>query len=481
MRRPRAARFFTSIVFAIAAGPIVASAQLVPMRLLHEFPDGFGPSAPGDSNHNGKAEIHCLRFIPPNQGDYDVYERRGVNGWTLLSRRPVLARIDDAGDSDRDGRFELLQASVANGIEVYESVDSESLPSQIVYTNPGIGFFQSPAKITNDLDGDGRREILWTVPNVNTLAVVILENTGDNTYEEVARPTYGGNQDYPGYLATGDLDGDGLGDIVTGDSGGNVYVIENRGDDTYALVWQTSLAIYPLGEFAVLGDADGDGLLEFATETLSPPRLWVFESGGDDQYEVVSSTPIPLGGNQTLRAADVDGNGRNDLIVGVGGTVQIWRAIANDTWEMTWEAPASGRGKTNTLGADLNNNGFAEVLYTAYPNLDRAFLVEWPWRVDASQNDLDRPADAIFNIRNRAALDQIQIRADGLDVTSRLRSLALRGNPHVSVTHRADETFVRLDLPRLGILPGQRVHLEISARDPQTGETHADAFDYVAP
>ncbi len=133
-------------------------AQQVAMRVIREFPDGYGTCVPGDADHDGRAEIHGMRYVAPNTVDYDVLERYGVNDWALVYRVVRTPGVDDAGDCDRDGRFEILRLSIANGIEIFESTSPSSFPSQIVYANPGIAFYAPPIAFTDDLD---RRWLFW--------------------------------------------------------------------------------------------------------------------------------------------------------------------------------------------------------------------------------------------------------------------------------------------------------------------------------
>lgn len=458
------------------------SAQAVPMRLLHEFADGYGFSIAADADNDGRAEIHGSRFVPPNVTDYDVLERNGLNSWVLTSRVSDITYANEGGDFDRDGRFDILRISLANGIEVWESADSSSFPLQLVYTNPNIGFFQSPAVFADDLDGDGRGEILYTFSGATQLEVVVLENSGDNTYQEVARPQFGSSNDYPGYVVAGDFDGDGRGDILTHDSGGRVYVLESRGDNAYDLVWETGpLSSYGPRRVAVIGDGDGDGLLEFGVVTMVPDRLMIFEAVGDDQYVPVFVQDFPMG-ITNIRPGDLDGDGRNEVILRASFCVEIWRALANDSWQMIWEAPAAGRSTAEFLAYDFNGNGFGELFYTCcYPDINRSFIVEWPFRVDASQNDPDRPGDALFTARDLGGLRGAKIFFNSQDVTNRIRQLYVSGDPHVTVSQESDETILRLDLPGLGTTSGRRVRFRVTARDHSTGQIVQDHFTYVAP
>jgi hypothetical protein len=454
--------------------------QGVTLRQLQEFPDGYGSSVAADADHDGRWEVHGSRYVPPNTGDYDVLERSALNGWSLVSRQANAVSVHDGGDSDQDGHFEILRLSLANGLEVLESIDPSSFPSQLVYTNPNIGFFQTPARFADDLDGDGRREILYTFSNPRP-CVVILENTGDNAYAEVARPEFSTTGASPGYVTSGDFDGDGWGDILVGDNVGNLFVIESRGDDAYELVWQWDLLTpYNTKWVVALGDADGDGRGEFAAITIAPYRVWVFECIGDDQYLPVWVRSFSA--LNYLTSGDLDGDGRKEMIVGAGFPIQLWKAVADDTWEMLWQATAGGRTAPHTLIADLNNNGFGEVFFTCcHPDLDRSYLMEWPFRVDASQNDLDHPGDALFTFRDIDALRRIRIGLGPRDVTRRVIERYRIGDPRVSVAVDGDETVLRLDLPAFGAPSGRRFRMSVSARDRQTGETVEDRFTYVAP
>ncbi len=311
--------------------------------------------------------------------------------------------------------------------------------------------------------------------------MVILENVGDNTYQEVARPQFGVGW-YPRNLDSGDFNGDGWGDILVSDSGSNVYVIACRGDNVYELAWQRHLYLNTgAGDVAGLGDADGDGRLEFMVTEETLPRFWIFESVGGDEYFQVFTAATPTS-SFLLSPGDVDGDGRNEVVMSTGIRLHIWKSIANDTWERIWEAPASGRSDTFTLTADLNNNGFAEIFYTCcWPANNRSYLVEWPFRVDVSQNDADRPGDLLFTTRSRAQLRDVWIRLNSLDVTGRIRNQWQSGNPRVSLTEQGDESVLRLNLAGLGLPSGRQVRFTILARDRQTDEVYQDQVTYVAP
>jgi hypothetical protein len=72
--------------------------------------------------------------------------------------------------------------------------------------------------------------------------------------------------------------------------------------------------------------------------------------------------------------------------------------------------------------------------------------MEWPFRVDASQNDPDHPGDVLFTLRDLAGLRRARIHFGPQDVTRRLRDLLEAGDPNVSLVEQEDETILRVDL-----------------------------------
>ncbi|AEN74743.1 FG-GAP repeat protein (plasmid) [Rhodothermus marinus SG0.5JP17-172] len=138
------------------------------------------------------------------------------------------------------------------------------------------------------------------------------------------------------------MDGDGLVEVLVTDysGGGRVYVIENKGVDTWELVyatpWMDSTSTSQNARYAVCGDLDGDGKGEFmflsgrsysATNPLVGqlnlrPGLFVYEfTGTDDDYGTgpasIYDFPDDLPDrwvSEQMVVADVDGDGQQELL-----------------------------------------------------------------------------------------------------------------------------------------------------------------------
>lgn len=147
------------------------------------------------------------------------------------------------------------------------------------------------AAAANDLDGDGKADIV--ISNINSNNVSVLHNTGTGTTLSFAATQSFAAGDGPNHVSVGDLDGDGKADLVTCNrySGVNVSVLKNSSTPG-------SVNMQPRVDFGVrqsplttsIGDVDGDGL----------PDVVVYSDGGVTSFlrNVTGKvTPIALCSN----------------------------------------------------------------------------------------------------------------------------------------------------------------------------------------
>ena len=145
-----------------------------------------------------------------------------------------------------------------------------------------------------------------------------------------------------------DLDGDGKWEVLVADytGGGRVHVFENASADTWELIW-SSPALDATGTTNNMrtltgGDLDGDGLGEviflsgnnFATDNpLAGIGMFLFEATGDNtfnetvvKYDFATDPPDRWRAEQ-MTARDLDGDGRDEVFFGNNGS-----ANAYDSW-----------------------------------------------------------------------------------------------------------------------------------------------------
>ncbi|MBS2033251.1 MAG: VCBS repeat-containing protein [Deltaproteobacteria bacterium] len=171
----------------------------------------------------------------------------------------------------------------------------------------------------------------------------------------------------PTALAIADVNGDGLPDAVAvGDDG--LAISLGSGQGALQAVGQTSLANFLLGNHVSLatGDWNGDGAVDLAVGD-SVNEIHVLINDGSGNF---ADSPIfTMGPAASLHAADMDGDGRADLLFSALGGEQLALGLSDGGF---WVTPAhvdgmsagqfSGDETLPTRMIDLDGNGRSSAL-----------------------------------------------------------------------------------------------------------------------
>ena len=173
-----------------------------------------------------------------------------------------------------------------------------------------------------------------------------------------------------GPVSLGDVDGDGLPDIVFGASDGKLYAYDGTG----SLLWTFDTGPMAIEGKAAIADIDGDGSAEVVVGSGStfPPTshggLYVIDHLGVEQchFDTLNNLPDDWrdGVYSSPAVADLDGDDGGKLEMVFGAWDHRVRALHHDC-TVLWERDVYDTVWSSPAIADLDSNGTLEVVVGA--------------------------------------------------------------------------------------------------------------------
>jgi hypothetical protein len=290
----------------------------------------------GAYNANRTSVDNLLHYRGTPEGVFELVTPRFIHGLDLGSESvPAL------GDLDGDGDLDLLvgskldpETSAAPPLHWYENTGTPREPRFVYRGALDEVAHMNGAPILVDFRGDGNPDLL-----LGTFNQQVRHYRNEGTPE---RPRFVESSDEPlvrlprgsySAPAAGDLSGNGLLDLVVGESSGEINYFRNVGTRE---VPRFELVTEQLGGIDVgsrsspfLVDADGDGLLDLLVGEESG-RLYFFRNVGTRTEPAFEAEGVLLEGRfprlAAPRLADLDGDGDLDLVLGdQGGGLVFFR------------------------------------------------------------------------------------------------------------------------------------------------------------
>jgi hypothetical protein len=342
----------------------------------------------GFSGDGGPATSALLHTAPPNW--YEEHRAAGVvldpagnlyfsDSGNNRIRSIVFSDVSLTGDVDGDGKSDLIAWRRASGVWYFLTSTSGydyAAGAARQWGNWTLG----DAPLVGDVDGDGRSDFLiW---RASTGTWYWLTSSSGYTAAAGGCRQWGSEQEGDVPLL-GDLDGDGRSDLVVWRaSTGTWYWLTSSSGYDYGVQHAVQWGSGALGDVPLLADVDGDGRSDLVVWRASTGTwYWLGSATG---YSYGEQRQVQWGSQaerDTPLLADLDGDGRADLIV--------WRA-STGTWywlpSMSGFDPAAGRGLpwgADALGdvprlADFDGDRVADL------TVWRASSGTWFWLSSAS-------------------------------------------------------------------------------------------------
>jgi hypothetical protein len=187
-----------------------------------------------------------------------------------------------SGDLNGDGKIDLIAGDVQHN-------------DVVVVLGKGDGSFQAPLTfhmvaapyylLAADFNRDGRLDVIADNPDAGNISV--LFGKGDGSFQPPVNYTVGGGRPYQ--IRTADFNRDGWLDLAMFGAGPSVYLLLNNGDGTFR-----SGGVYPVVQSAALATADvnGDGKVDVIVGMRT-----------ESNHQIIKTVSVLLGnGDGTLKS-----------------------------------------------------------------------------------------------------------------------------------------------------------------------------------
>jgi hypothetical protein len=268
-----------------------------------------------DLNHDGHPDL-----VVPNTTNIDVFlAGGGAGGGDFVGTASFPATAPASGvaaaDLDEDGRLDLVTTEQVVLLGMGNGAFGELAGS------PAASSIEPGAVATADFDRDGHVDLVSVRANLGGYAQIFRGDGRGHFSASIVADSGGAN---PSALAVADLNGDGFPDVVLLDRQGIVTADLNdgKGGVTEGQTFDTGATTGGASAVAA-GDLDGDGHVDLAVANGYSQTVGILRGHGDGTFAPASLVSLNGDRAQVLMAAavaiaDLDGDGRGDLVVGVG-------------------------------------------------------------------------------------------------------------------------------------------------------------------
>ena len=320
------------------------------------------------TNTDGQYDILSIAFVAEDSSGnvpsifYSLESGNGFNAYTTLYQGGVNTGV---GDLDGDGQQEIVTGTNQGGgphVRVFDS--SGNIKAQFFAYAPSFrgGFGLG----VGDVDGDGLDEIVTGAGPGGGPHVRVFDMNGNLESQFFAYAlTFRRGLN----IAVGDVTGDGIAEIITGTGAGSaphVRIFNRLG--TVVNQFFAYPEHFRIGINILAADVDGDGTAEVITAPVNNggPHVRIFNRFGHLKQQFFAYAHEYRGG-VNLAAGNVNGTGNNEIITGTtnGKAPHVRMFDMNGHLVSQFFAfSSSNRRGVNISSGDINNDGWDEIICT---------------------------------------------------------------------------------------------------------------------
>jgi hypothetical protein len=302
----------------------------------------------------------------------------GVAVFTILAALMALAQEQGAGQR---------RAQLSPSMHKIAGAKFASIPSFLPAVSYDSGGIALMSVAVADLNRDGKSDVAvtnWCSSSSDCIpytwggsgSVAVLLGNGDGTLQAAVAYATGGTNPVSVYIA--DVNGDGIPDLVVANqcadgtncaAGGSVGVLLGNGNGTFQVAKSYKSGGF-LAQSVAVADFNGDGKPDVAVANWEPTNVCsvgtctvgVLLGNGDGTFQTAVNYSAGGNGGVSIAAADVNGDGRPDLLVIAGETVGVLLGNGDGTFRPTVTYDTGAVSPTSLVSADLNGDGRPDLV-----------------------------------------------------------------------------------------------------------------------